>query len=284
MDQRTRQALLALYDVPDADEPGRVIPGYDRDHAERTTRIVMRMARALGLDPSRYHDLEVTALLHDLGRAGMDPQLFGQLFGLAQELGLPVRIKELRGRYPQVAEEEATQFFLDLLGSALKERGIASDERLIDHARMRMDFKRRLRRVLAEKETDLKKLGVTLEPWMEKVMLYYYYPQEMTGQPQDVRLMAMILVACENFEAYNNWRRGRDYYARAKERLREVFAALERFREDGLVSPEVMAALRSLTASGQLDAVIKESRGVPADEPLPQEDLAFLKELASGPA
>ena len=91
----------------------------------------------------------------------------------------------------------------------------------------------------------------------------------------------MVLVASENFEAYNNWRRGRDYYARPKALLRDVFAALERFREEGLVGAEVMAVLRRLTASGQLHPIIKESRGMPPEEPLPEEDLAFLKELAA---
>ena len=272
---------MALYDAPDPKHPGRVIRGYDCEHAERATRIVMQAARALGLDPSWEQDLEVTALLHDLGRAGMDPQLFGQLFRLAQEHGLPVRIKELLSRYRHVEEAEATRFFLDLIGPALKERGIAEGDRLVAHARMRMDFRRRLGEVLAERAPELKRLGITVKPWMEKVMLYYYYPQELDGQPPEIRLMAMVLVASENFEAYNNWRRGRDYYARPKALLRDVFAALERFREEGLVGAEVMAVLRRLTASGQLHPIIKESRGMPPEEPLPEEDLAFLKELAA---
>ena len=83
MDQTTRDALLAMYDVPDPARPGRVIPGYDKEHAERTTRIVLRVAEAVGLDGRRLADLEITTLLHDLGRTGMDPELFGAGFGLA---------------------------------------------------------------------------------------------------------------------------------------------------------------------------------------------------------
>ncbi|MCH8192179.1 MAG: hypothetical protein IIC80_12605, partial [Chloroflexi bacterium] len=82
MDQTTRDALLAMYDVPDPAHPGRVIPGYDKEHAERTTRIVLRVAEAVGLDGRRLADLEITTLLHDLGRTGMDPELFGAVFGL----------------------------------------------------------------------------------------------------------------------------------------------------------------------------------------------------------
>ncbi|MCH8196106.1 MAG: hypothetical protein IIB12_08525 [Chloroflexi bacterium] len=279
MDQTTRDALLAMYDVPDPAHPGRVIPGYDKEHAERTTRIVLRVAEAVGLDGRRLADLEITTLLHDLGRTGMDPELFGAVFGLAQERGLPVRIAELRARYPGVTEEQAVPFFLDLLAPALRDKGIPVTDAVTDHVAMRMDFKGRLRRMLDQRRAELDRLGIAVKPWMETVMLYYYYPHGMEGQPGDVRTMGMLLVACENFEAYNNQRRGRDYYGRQGERLREVFTTLEGFRERGLVSSEVMEALGRLTASGELDGIIKESRGFPAGAPLPDEDLAFQREL-----
>ena len=144
-----------------------------------------------------------------------------------------------------------------------------------------MAFKARLREVLADRKPELSSLGITVKPWMEKVMLYYYYPQDIVGEAEEVRLIGMMLVACENFEAYNNWRRGRDYYARPKERLRDVFTALDVFQKDGLVSPEVMATLRTLTASGDLTPVIKESRGMTPNEPLPDDDLEFLQELGT---
>ena len=115
MDESTRQALLALYDAPGAD--GKVLPGYDRDHADRTSRIVRLVVRKLGLDPAWERDLEVVALLHDIGRAGMDPQLFGQVFGLAQERGIPVRIQELRSRYPDVSDPNATSVSLRMMAA-----------------------------------------------------------------------------------------------------------------------------------------------------------------------
>jgi hypothetical protein len=275
----TRTALLAMYDAVDP-RTGAVIPGYDRDHSERTTRIVLRAARAVGLDPYWYPGLEVTCLLHDLGRAGMDPDLFGRIFGAAQERGLPVRIAELRARYAGVTDEDALPFFVDLIAPVLKERGIEVTPAVLDHIAMRMNFKGRLRRMLAQREPELRSLGIAIEPWMETVMLYYYYPHGMDGQPDDVRLMGMLLVACENFEAYNNVRRGRDYYGRKGEQLRDVFTTLEGFQARGLVSARVMAALRRLTAAGELDAIIKESRGLPPGAPLPEEDLAFQRELA----
>jgi len=238
----TRTALLALYDTLDP-ASGRPIPGYDRDHAERTTRLVMRLARDLGVEDAYRADLEVACLLHDLGRAGMDPRLFGRIFAVAQEVGLPVRLREFLAAYPQVVEARATEHYLSLLRPALESRAIPVDQRVVEHVRMRMDFKARLRETLAQKAPELRSLGVTVRPWMEKVMHYYYYPREIEGQPSQVRLMAMALVACENFEAYNNRQRGRDYYGREQERLSDVFAALDRFRDEGLVSAEVLDAL-----------------------------------------
>ena len=279
MNDATREALLRLYDVPDPERPGEVIPGYDKDHAGRTTRIAMRVAQAVGLPEERLEDFETTALLHDLGRAGMDPALFGRIFGLAEKRGLPVRIREFRARYPDITEEQAPAHFLDLISPALHEEGMEITPQVVDHVSMRMDFKGRLRWALAEVAPELRSHGLSLHPWMEKVMLYYYYPDGMEGEGEDVRLMGMILVACENFEAFNNWRRGRDYYGRAKERLEDVFAALSRFEEDGLVSAEVMRALKALTASGDLDSAIKESRGMPQSDPLLAEDVAFQRAL-----
>jgi hypothetical protein len=280
MNVSTREALLDLYDAPDPERPGRTIPGYDRDHAERTTRIVMKMAQTMGLAPSWHEDLEATALLHDLGRAGMDPELFGAIFGPAQEKGLPVRIAELRARYPNVTETQAPGFYLDLIRPLLAEKGLEVNDRLIDHVAMRMDFKGRLRRILTERAAALHSVGISVKPWMEQVMLCYYYPGGMEGADDDVRLMGMLLVACENFEAYNNRRRGSDYYGRKGDQLRAVFTTLDGFEKRGLVSREVLAGLLDLTASGELDGVVNEARGLTPDEPLPEDDRAFLRESA----
>ena len=202
-----RAAILALYDVPDPHRPGRVIPGYDKAHAARTTEMVLRVARRLGVSGEALRKLEVTALLHDIGRAGMDAALFGRIFQAAQAAGLPVRVGDLVQRYPHISKDNATEAYLDLARPALEAAGLTVDDRLVEHVEMRMGFDRRVRRVLAEKEQELRALGVTVEPWMEQVILYYYYPERMDGAPDDARLMGMVLVACENFEAYNNVQR-----------------------------------------------------------------------------
>ena len=274
-----RAALLALYDVPDPQHPGGVIPGYDKAHAARTTEMVLLVARALGVSGETLRKLEVAALLHDIGRAGMDAALFGRIFQAAQASGLPVRVGELVRRYPHVSKEHATEAFLDLARPALEAAGLAVDDRVVEHVEMRMGFDRRVRKVLAEKQRDLRALGVTVEPWMEQVILYYYYPERMEGAPEDVRLMGMVLVACENFEAYNNVQRARDYYGRDHPSLRDAFATIGRFVRDGLVTSQVYDALRDSTLAGELDLLVRESQGLSPDAPLRQEDADFLSEL-----
>ncbi len=277
-----REALLALYDVPDPERPGRLIPGYDKEHAARTTDIVLLVARELGVAERYIARLEIATLLHDIGRAGMDPELFGRIFQSAQEAGLPVRLPELRRSYRDLTEKNASERFVELVRPVLRAKGIAVTPKVREHIDMRMAFKQRVRRILRDVQPELTSLGVTIEPWMEKLMLYYYYPQELEGQPAEVRLMAETLVACENFEAYNNVQRGRDYYGRTKEQLRDVFSVLNGFVERGLVSRRVYDTLARLTAAGRLDDAMRMSRGLPPDAPLSAEDEAFKRELMKG--
>lgn len=282
MDGTLRRSLLSLYDAPSLGDTSRVVAGYDKAHAERATRIVLALAGELGLAEDWLADLEVTCLLHDLGRAGMDPQLFGSIFRLAEERGVPVRLSEMRDRYPELDETHACGHFLDLMAPVFHEAGIAMTPAVADHVAMRLDFRGRLRRVLDECVPKLAAWGVEVQPWMEKVMLYYYYPALIEDEPEEVRRMGMMLVAGENFEAYNNHERARDYYVGREATLAAVFDALDGFERRGLVDGTVMDALRRVTASGRLDAVIKESRGMDAGEPLPAEDVAFQRGLGVG--
>jgi hypothetical protein len=275
-----REALLSLYDVPDPQRPGGRLPGYDRAHAARTTAIVLRVARRLGLPAELLERLEATALLHDLGRVGMDAALFGRIFEAAQRAGLPIRVRELVQRYPNVSKDDAANFFLELVRPVLGQQGLSTDDpRVRDHIAMRMAFDRRLKRVLQEKEAQLRSLGVTVEPWMEQVILYYYYPERMAGASETVRRMGMVLVASENFEAYNNRERARDYYGGREPGLRGAFAVLRRFVGEGLVSAQVYNALTELALEGRLDDVLKEAQGLPPEGPLREGDRTLLAEL-----
>jgi hypothetical protein len=91
---------------------------------------------------------------------------------------------------------------------------------------MRLGYARRLAARLRTVKPRLRELSVTWSPWMSRIMLYYYYPEKLKGAQPWVRELAEILVACEQFEAYSNQRRGRDYYVRKREDVSEAFAYL----------------------------------------------------------
>ncbi len=104
-------------------------------------------------------------------------------------------------------------------------------------------------------------MGVRWESWMQTVMLYYYYPEKLVHARPWVKEFAEVLVACEQFEAYSNQRRGRDYYVRKKETIAEAFAYLEKLEREEILSARVVKALRHLAARGRFDAIIAEARG-----------------------
>ena len=76
-------------------------------------------------------------------------------------------------------------------------------------------------------------------------MLYYYYPEKLADRRTLGQAIGRNLVACEQFEAYSNQQRGRDYYVREKETLSEAFAYLDKLSQEGLLSVPVMHALRT---------------------------------------
>jgi len=113
---------------------------------------------------------------------------------------------------------------------------------------------------------------------MQQVMLYYYYPERLAKANTWVRQLAEILVACEQFEAYSNRRRGQDYYARKKESLPETFAYLEKLEQEGILSNAVVNTVRLLSAEGAFDTVLMEARG----EPLTRSDRRYLRRFKGG--
>jgi hypothetical protein len=104
-------------------------------------------------------------------------------------------------------------------------------------------------------------MGVRWESWMQAVMLYYYYPEKLAGVRPWVKELAEVLVACEQFEAYSNQRRGRDYYVRTKETIAEAFAYLDTLEREGILGARVMRALKQVAAAGRFDGIIAEARG-----------------------
>lgn len=148
----------------------------------------------------------------------------------------------------------------------------------VEQIEMRLGYARRLARRLRAVRPTLKSLGVGWEPWMQQVMLYYYYPERLVKAKAWVRQLAEILVACEQFEAYSNRRRGQDYYARNKESIPEAFAYLEKLEQEGILSNEVLNAVRVLSAEGAFDTILTEARG----EPLTRRDRRYLRSFKDG--
>ena len=266
---------MRLYDFPDPRKPGRVIRGYDCHHARRTACMCAAVARRLGHPELRVRNYQIACLLHDLGRAGLDQKLFGKVWSWARKNGIPTRPREWRAVYPDTPSNRETEAFLDRYAGNLAKLGIPLDEWTRQQVEMRLGYARRLSRHLRAAQPRLREMGVKWAPWMGRIMLYYYYPEKLNGSPRWVRELAEVLVACEQFEAYSNRRRGRDYYRRATEKLADAFAYLDKLRVEGILSRAVVNAVRGLAGEGAFDTVLAEARGAT----LPRHEIRYLRSL-----
>jgi hypothetical protein len=253
--------LMRFYDYPHPVHRGRMIRGYDRPHAVRTARMCVAVATALDHGAERVRQYQIACLLHDLGRAGLDRRLFGKIWSWAKEHGIPTRPREWRAIHPETIYGRETEAFIRCYRHDLEVDGITMTAWAKEQIEMRLGYSRRLVRLLRTVRPAIRKMGVTWAPWMQQVMLYYYYPEKLSSARPWIRQLAEILVACEQFEAYSNRRRGQDYYVRKKETLLDAFAYLEKLQEEGIVSGVVVATLRRLTAQGEFDTILEEARG-----------------------
>lgn len=253
--------LMHLYDVSHPLRQGRVIRGYDRAHAVRTARMCAAVASALGHEPERVRQYQIACLLHDLGRAGLDRPLFGKIWSWAKAHGIPTRPREWRAVHPETPYGRETEAFIARYRQALAADGIPMTSWAKEQVEMRLGYARRLARRLRAVRASIRRMGVRWESWMQAVMLYYYYPEKLAGVRPWVKELAEVLVACEQFEAYSNQRRGRDYYVRTKETIAEAFAYLDTLEREGILGARVMRALKQVAAAGRFDGIIAEARG-----------------------
>ena len=221
------------------------------------------VASTLGHRPERVRQYQIACLLHDLGRAGLDRPLFGKIWSWAKARGIPTRPREWRAVHPETPYGRETEAFIATYRQALEADGIIITAWAKQQIEMRLGYRRRLARRLRAVRLPIKRMGIRWEPWMHSVMLYYYYPEQLASARPWVKELAEVLVACEQFEAYSNQRRGRDYYVRRKETIAEAFAYLEKLEEEGVLGGRVMRALKRLAAAGRFDAIIAEARGGP---------------------
>ena len=268
-------SLLRLYDYPDPRNPNRIIRGYDCPHALRTARMCAAVALHLGHPPVRVTQYQIACILHDLGRAGLDRRLFGQIWSWARQHGIPTRPREWRARHRTTPYGSETEAFLARYRASLEQAGIKMDEWATEQVEMRLGYARRLARQLRTIRPALTGLGVQWKPWMGRVMLFYYYPEKLRGAARWVRQLAEILVACEQFEAYNNRQRGEDYYTRNREQLNEAFVYLDQLRSERIVSDRVIKAIKALVAEGVFNSLMAAARG----RALSRQDQAYIKKL-----
>lgn len=253
--------LLHLYDYPDPRRPGRLIKGYDCLHALRTARMCAAVAQRMGHRPARVRLYQIACILHDLGRAGLDRRLFGKIWSWARAQGIPTRPREWRAIHPETRYGRETEAFVSRYRKPMAAAGIPLDRWACEQVEMRLGYARRLAARLRIVKPALRELGVVWSPWMGRIMLYYYYPEKLDGAPPWVRQLAEILVACEQFEAYSNQRRGRDYYVRRREDLSKAFAYLDTLQREGIISRPVVRALRGLAAEGAFDTLLEQAKG-----------------------
>lgn len=252
---------MHLYDYPHPLQRGRVIRGYDRPHAIRTARMCAAVAASLGHNADRVRQYQIACLLHDLGRAGLDRQLFGRIWSWAKARGIPTRPREWRAIHPETVYGRETEAFISRYRKDLEADGIAMTAWAKEQVEMRLGYARRLAKRLRTVRPSINKMGVRWASWMQQVMLYYYYPEKLERAQPWIKQLAEILVACEQFEAYSNQRRGRDYYVRKKETIIEAFAYLEKLEQEGILSGDVMKALKCRAAEGAFNGIIAEARG-----------------------
>jgi hypothetical protein len=253
--------LLRLYDYPDPRNSGRIIRGYDCAHALRTARMCAAVALRLGHSPARVRQYQTACLLHDLGRAGLDRRLFGRIWSWARQHGIPTRPREWRAAHPKTRYGRETEAFLARYGRELAKAGITMDAWAREQVEMRLGYARRLARQVRAVKPKLVPLGVRWSPWMQRIMLYYYYPERLAGAARWVRQLAQVLVACEQFEAYSNRARGRDYYTRTREDLRDAFAYLDKLQAWRILGRDVVTTIKLLAAEGAFDRVLAQARG-----------------------
>jgi len=268
-------SLLTFYDYPHPIKPGVTIKGYDKAHALRTAKMCVAVALYLGYDVDRVRQYQIACVLHDVGRAGLEPRVFGKIWSWAKVHGIPTRPAEWRAKYRNTPYGKETEAFIQRFQKQLAQEGLFIDQWASEQIEMRLGYARRMKRVLRSIKPQLKNLNISWHRWMEKVILYYYYPELITKEAPWVREFGEILVACEQLEAYSNRQRGKDYYTRAQESFEEAFRYLHSLVRKKQLSRKVVSAVRSLVANGSFDSILQASKG----SPLTRKDIRYLRSL-----
>ena len=273
--ESTAKSLLKFYDYPHPEKTNKIIEGYDKDHALRSAKMSAAVATYLGYDKDIVREYQIACILHDLGRAGLDKKLFGKIWTWAENHKIPSRPLEWREKYPQTKYGFETEAFWDMYSSKIQEMGIKNIEWAKEQIEMRLGYARRLNRLIENIKPSLKKQGIEWTDWMQKVILYYYYPEKMKDSPGWMREFGEILVGCEKLEANSNRIRGKDYYNRVDESFEDAFNYLNKLKDEDRISEKVLFAIQTLVSEGLFDGILKEAR----NGYISKKELKFLRSI-----
>ena len=273
--ESTAKSLLKFYDYPHPEKTNKIIEGYDKDHALRSAKMSAAVATYLGYDKDIVREYQIACILHDLGRAGLDKKLFGKIWTWAENHKIPSRPLEWREKYPQTEYGFETEAFWDMYSSKIQEMGIKNIEWAKEKIEMRLGYARRLNRLIENIKPSLKKQGIEWTDWMQKVILYYYYPEKMKDSPGWMREFGEILVGCEKLEANSNRIRGKDYYNRVDESFEDAFNYLNKLKDEDRISEKVLFAIQTLVSEGLFDGILKEAR----NGYISKKELKFLRSI-----
>ena len=273
--ESTAKSLLKFYDYPHPEKTNKIIEGYDKDHALRSAKMSAAVATYLGYDKEIVREYQIACILHDLGRAGLDKKLFGKKWTWAENHKIPSRPLEWREKYPQTEYGFETEAFWDMYSSKIQEMGIKNIEWAKEQIEMRLGYARRLNRLIENIKPSLKKQGIEWTDWMQKVILYYYYPEKMKDSPGWMREFGEILVGCEKLEANSNRIRGKDYYNRVDESFEDAFNYLNKLKDEDRISEKVLFAIQTLVSEGLFDGILKEAR----NGYISKKELKFLRSI-----
>jgi len=273
--ESTAKSLLKFYDYPHPEKTNKIIEGYDKDHALRSAKMSAAVATYLGYDKDIVREYQIACILHDLGRAGLDKKLFGKIWTWAENHKIPSRPLEWREKYPQTEYGFETEAFWDMYSSKIQEMGIKNIEWAKEQIEMRLGYARRLNRLIENIKPSLKKQGIEWTDWMQKVILYYYYPEKMKDSPEWMREFGEILVGCEKLEANSNRIRGKDYYNRVDESFEDAFNYLNKLKDEDRISEKVLFAIQTLVSEGLFDGILKEAR----NGYISKKELKFLRSI-----
>ena len=273
--ESTAKSLLKFYDYPHPEKTNKIIEGYDKDHALRSAKMSAAVATYLGYDKDIVREYQIACILHDLGRAGLDKKLFGKIWTWAENHKIPSRPLEWREKYPQTEYGFETDAFWDMYSSKIQEMGIKNIEWAKEQIEMRLGYARRLNRLIENIKPSLKKQGIEWTDWMQKVILYYYYPEKMKDSPRWMREFGEILVGCEKLEANSNRIRGKDYYNRVDESFEDAFNYLNKLKDEDRISEKVLFAIQTLVSEGLFDGILKEAR----NGYISKKELKFLRSI-----